>query len=179
MNMLGKSGTIWIVRGIASVIFGVLTLLRPGTSIAALVLLYGAYALVDGAFLLGFAFRQEGPKAHYVVSGLLSVAAGALTFMYPGLTAISLYLLIGAWAVSTGLAELALAFALRSEEVRVGGLVFAGLLSIACGVALFALPLAGVVAILSVVTVYAIFNGALLIAAGVRLHNIVRPLHAA
>lgn len=179
MNMSSKTGTIWIVRGIASVTFGVLTLLRPGASIAALVLLYGVYALVDGAFLLGFAFRHEGPKVHYVVSGILSVIAGALTFMYPGLTAISLYLLIGAWAVSTGLAELALAFALRHEEIRVGALVFAGLLSIACGVALLALPLAGVVAILSVVTAYAIVNGFLLIAAGVRLHNVIRPLHAA
>jgi uncharacterized membrane protein HdeD (DUF308 family) len=179
MNMLSKTGTIWIVRGIASVIFGVLTLLRPGASIAALVLLYGVYALVDGAFLLGFAFRHEGPKAHYVVSGILSVVAGAFTFLYPGLTAISLYLLIGGWAISSGLAELALAFGLRNEEIRVGGLVFAGFLSIACGVALFALPLAGVVAILSVVTAYAIVNGFLLVAAGVRLHEIVRPLHAA
>jgi uncharacterized membrane protein HdeD (DUF308 family) len=178
MNM-SKTGTIWIIRGIASVIFGVLTFLRPGASIAALVLLYGVYALVDGAFLLGFAFRQEGPKAHYVVSGVLSVLAGALTFLYPGLTAISLYLLIGAWAVSTGLAELGLAFALRGDDVHVGGLVFAGLLSIACGVALFALPLAGVIAVLGLVTVYAIVKGVLLIAAGVRLHNIVRPLHAA
>jgi len=178
MNMLARTGTIWIVRGIASVIFGVLTLLRPGASIAALVLLYGAYALVDGAFLLGFAFRREGPKAHYVVSGLLSVAAGALTFIYPGLTAISLYVLIGAWAVSSGVAELALAFTLRSEQVRVGGLVLAGFLSIASGVALFALPLAGIVAVLSLVTAYAIVNGVVLIAAGIRLHNVVGPLHA-
>src|SRR5690349_21264192 len=87
MNILAKAGTIWVIRGIASVVFGVLTLLRPGASIAALVLLYGAYALVDGAFLLGFAFRKIGPKGHYIVSGLLSVAAGALTFMFPGWTA--------------------------------------------------------------------------------------------
>jgi uncharacterized membrane protein HdeD (DUF308 family) len=60
-------------KGIASVIFGVLTLLRPGASLAALVLLHGVYALVDGAFLFGFAFRHEGPKAHYVMSGILSV----------------------------------------------------------------------------------------------------------
>jgi uncharacterized membrane protein HdeD (DUF308 family) len=169
----------WIVRGIASVVFGVLTLLRPGASIAALVLLYGAYALVDGALLLGFAVRYQGARAHYIFSALLSIAAGALTFMYPGLTAVSLYLLIGAWAITSGVAELALAVAMRHTEIRVGGLVFAGLLSIACGLALLALPVAGVVALLGLVTVYAIANGIFLVGAGVRMHHFVRALPAA
>jgi uncharacterized membrane protein HdeD (DUF308 family) len=177
MNFLAKTGTIWAVRGIASVIFGVLMLLRPGASIAALVLLYGAYAFVDGAFLLGYAFRQEGPKAHYVISGLLSVAAGAITFFFPGLTAVSLYLLIGAWAIATGATELAAAVALRGA-FGVGGIVLAGLLSIASGVALLALPLAGVVALVSLITAYAIANGIFLIGAGIWLHNLVREVPA-
>jgi len=178
MNILAKAGTIWVIRGIASVVFGVLTLLRPGASIAALVLLYGAYALVDGAFLLGFAFRKKGPKGHYIASGLLSVAAGALTFMFPGWTAISLYLLIGAWAIGTGLVELAIALAIRNGPVRVGGIVLAGVLSIACGVALLALPVAGVVALVSLIAAYAIANGLFLIGAGIRFHSFARPLHA-
>lgn len=178
MNVLAKAGTIWVIRGIASVVFGALTLLRPGASIAALVLLYGAYALLDGALLLGFAFRQEGSKAHYIVSGLLSVAAGVFTFMFPGLTAVSLYLLIGAWAIGTGLVELAIALAIRNGPFRIGGLVLAGVLSIACGVALLAQPAAGVVALVSFIAAYAIVNGLFLIGAGIRIHNFAQPLHA-
>jgi uncharacterized membrane protein HdeD (DUF308 family) len=177
MNFLAKTGTIWVVRGIASVIFGVLTLLRPGASIAALVLLYGAYAFVDGAFLLGYAFRQEGPKSHYVISGLLSVAAGAVTFFFPALTAVSLYILMGAWAIATGVTELAIAVALRGTS-RVGGIAFAGLVSIASGVALLALPLAGVVALVGLITAYAIANGIFLIGAGIWLQNFVREAPA-
>ena len=177
MNFLGKTGTIWAVRGIASLIFGVLMLLRPGASIAALVLLYGAYAFVDGAFLLGYAFRQEGPKAHYVISGLLSVAAGAITFFFPGLTAVSLYILIGAWAIATGVTELAIAVALRGT-FRVGGIVLSGLVSIACGAALLALPLAGVVALVSLIAAYAIANGIFLIGAGIRLHDLASEVPA-
>jgi uncharacterized membrane protein HdeD (DUF308 family) len=179
MNIIGKTGRIWIVRGVASVLFGVLTLLRPGTSLAALVLLYGAYALADGAFLLGFAARHEGPKAHYVISGLLSVAAGAFTFIYPAFTAIALYFLIGAWAIMTGAAVLALAFALRHSEVRAPGLAFAGVLSIVCGFALTALPAAGVVALFGLVTAYAIINGLFLIGAGIRMQHWAQPLPAA
>ncbi len=169
----------WIVRGIASVLFGLLTLMRPGASIAAIVLLFGIYALADGGLLLGFAFRYEGAKAPYVVRGLLSIAAGVLTFIFPGLTAISLYVLIGAWAIAAGAAELALAIVIRKEAPSVGGLVLAGILSIACGAALLALPLAGVLALLGLVAAYAIVNGAVLISAGIRIHNLVRPLSAA
>jgi len=179
MNIWSKTGTIWVLRGIASVIFGVLTLLRPGASIAALVLIYGAYALVDGAFLLGFAFRHDGPKAHYVVSGLLSLAAGGLTLLFPGLSAIALYLLIGAWAISTGAAELALALLMRASSLRVGALVLAGVLSVLCGIALLALPVAGVLALLSFVTAYAIVNGVFLISAGIRMRSSLHAAHVA
>src|SRR5579872_5737188 len=136
MDALARVWTMWIVRGIASIIFGVLTVMRPGASIAALVLLFGIYSLADGALLLGFAVRYIGAKTPYVVRGLLSIAAGVLTFVYPGLTALSLYILIGAWAVTAGAAELAIAFAIRKEASSVSGLVVAGLLSITCGVAL-------------------------------------------
>ena len=179
MNIFSKTGAIWILRGIASVIFGVLTLLRPGASIAALVLIYGAYALVDGAFLLGFAIRHDGPKAHYVISGLLSLVAGGLTLLFPGLSAVALYLLIGAWAVSTGAAELALAFFMRTSNMRVGALVFAGVLSVLCGVALLALPAAGVLALLSFITAYAIVNGVFLVGAGIRMRSFFQPAHVA
>ncbi|MBV9950243.1 MAG: DUF308 domain-containing protein, partial [Myxococcales bacterium] len=66
----------WIIRGIASVLFGVLTLVRPGASVAALVLLFGVYALCDGALLVGFGLRYAGRKAPYLVRGLVSVAVG-------------------------------------------------------------------------------------------------------
>ena len=177
MNALAKIERILFVRGMASIIFGALTVLSPSSSLAALVLLYGAYALVDGAVLFGFGFRTEESKWPYFLRGLVSVAAGVLTFVYPGLTAVSLYILIGCWAISSGAVELGIALALRNV-MRVGGLVFSALLSIACGVALLALPLAGVVALVSLIIAYAIVNGIALLVAGFRLHQLVRPMTA-
>ena len=178
MELLARSWGIWIVRGIASILFGILTLVWPGVSIAAIVLMFGVYALADGVLLLSFGLRLPDGKAPYVVRGLLSVAAGVLTFMYPGLTALSLYILIGAWALTAGVAELAIAVAIRKEAANVVGLVLAGLLSIACGVALLALPLAGVIALIGLVAVYATLNGIVLITAGVRIHNLYGSAHA-
>jgi uncharacterized membrane protein HdeD (DUF308 family) len=114
-----------------------------------------------------------------VVSGLLSLAAGAVTLLYPSLSAVVLYLLIGVWAVSTGVAELALAFFLRASSTRVGALVFAGVLSMLCGVALLALPAVGVLALLSFITAYAMINGVFLVFAGVRMRSVFQPAHAA
>lgn len=179
MNALARTWSVWIVRGIASVLFGVLTLLRPGASISAIVLLFGVYSLADGALLLGFAFRYQGRKAPYLIRGLLSIAAGSITFVFPGLTAISLYVLVGAWAISAGIAEIAIAIALRNEALNASGVFVAGALSLACGVALLALPMAGVIALLGLIAAYAIVNGVALISAGIRIHKLVGPLSAA
>lgn len=172
MNALSRTWSMWLVRGIASVLFGVLTIMRPGASIAAIVFIYGFYAVTDGALLLGFAFRHEGQRALYVVRGLLSVAAGLVAFVFPALTALSLYILIGAWALTAGAAELGIAIAARKQGASVGGLVTAGILSIACGVALLALPLAGALALVGLIATYAIINGVVLIVASVRIHQL-------
>ncbi len=178
MELLARSWGIWVVRGIASILFGVFTIVWPGASIAAIVLMFGVYALADGALLLSFGLRLRDRKAPYVVRGLVSVAAGVLTFVYPGLTALSLYILVGAWALTAGAAELAIAFAIRKEAANVVGLVFAGILSMACGVALLALPLAGMIALIGLIAAYAMLNGIVLITAGVRIHNLFGPADA-
>jgi uncharacterized membrane protein HdeD (DUF308 family) len=174
MNDVVGTWPMWIGRGIASVIFGVLTVMHPGASIGALVFIYGVYALVDGALLLGFAFRQKGGKGPYIGRGLVSIAAGLTAYFLPGPTALVFYFLIGAWAVTAGIAELAIAVALRKDGFRVVALVVAGVLSLLCGVALLALPVAGVIALVSVIAAYAVINGAALIAAGVRIRSLDR-----
>jgi uncharacterized membrane protein HdeD (DUF308 family) len=179
MDLLARSWGMWVLRGIASILFGVLTVVWPDASIAALVLIFGVYAFVDGAVLLGLGLLLEGRKAPYIVRGLLSIAAGVVTFVYPGLTALSLYVLVGVWALAAGAVELAIAIGIRRDGASVGGLVLTGVLSIACGIALLALPLAGAITLIGLIAAYAIVNGITLIAAGVRIHAIFGPLHPA
>src|SRR5690348_14860834 len=101
--MEGINDTMWnglsrnwgwiVVRGIAAVIFGVLAWVLPGITLAALVLLWGAYALADGIFALIAAFRirdRGKPFWALLVVGMLGIAAGILTFLWPGMTAIAL-----------------------------------------------------------------------------------------
>ena len=61
LHALAKSWWLVLLRGIAAIVFGVLAFVWPGLSLLSLVLFFGAYALVDGAFALIVALRETGP----------------------------------------------------------------------------------------------------------------------
>src|SRR3954464_3482575 len=105
-----------VVRGVAAVIFGVLALLYPPGAIAALVVLFGAYAIVDGIFNIVAAVRtpHRGQRWGWLLfEGIVSLLAGLVTLFWPGPTALALVLLIGSWSLVTGIAEIAAAIRLR------------------------------------------------------------------
>jgi uncharacterized membrane protein HdeD (DUF308 family) len=157
------------VRGLLAIAFGVLTLFAPRLAIAALVLFFGAWALVDGISALVMAFSGRHRSWQLLVMGLLGIAAGVLTFMRPDLTAVGLYALIAAWSIARGIVEIAFAVALRREIRGEGWLIVAGLFSILFGVLLIALPVAGVLAVLWLISFYALLFGGLLIGLALRM----------
>ena len=96
LHALAKSWWLLLLRGIAAIIFGILAFVWPGLTLVTLVLLYGAFALVDGVISLIAAFTGSAkpvPTWWLVVVGLLGIAAGIVTFAWPGITAILLMLL--------------------------------------------------------------------------------------
>jgi uncharacterized membrane protein HdeD (DUF308 family) len=160
-----------------AVLFGVAAFAWPGITLGALVLLYGAYALVDGAFAVAAAMigRTGGiPWWAMLAEGLIGIAIGAITFAWPGITALVLLYLISAWAVVTGVFEIVAAVRLRKEIRGEWLLALSGVLSIVFGLALVANPGAGALAVVWLIGAYAIFFGALLIALGVQLRGLSR-----
>ena len=162
------------VRGVAGVVFGAIALFWPPAAVVALVLLFGAYALVDGVFNLIAAFRapRSGrPWGWLAFSGIVGVIAGVVTFFRPGLTALALVLVIGWWAIITGIAQIIAAIRLRKHIQHEWLLGVSGLLSIALGVLLLARPGIGAITVAIWVGVYALLFGILLIALGFRLRK--------
>jgi len=109
----------WLLtlRGMIAVLFGLAALVWPGATLTALVLLFGAYALVDGllALIVSLLDRQESDHGWaLLLKGLAGIAIGVLTFLWPSVTAQALVYLIAAWAILTGAFEVVAAVDLRN-----------------------------------------------------------------
>lgn len=162
------------LRGLAAIIFGILAFAMPGVTLAVLVLLFGAYALVDGIFnIVAAVSGRSGQQSWWMVllEGLVSVAAGLVTFFMPGLTALTLVYVISAWAIITGVLEIVAAIRLRKEITNEWWLALSGVLSIVFGVLVAAFPGAGALALVFWIGAYAVVFGAMLVALGFRLRR--------
>ena len=173
MEALARNWWALVLRGIAGVIFGVLTFMFPAMTLNGLILLFGAYAIVDGVFNIVAAVigRTGQPWWHLVLEGVVSVAAGVIAFGWPGLTALALLWVIAGWAIVTGVLELIAAIRLRQHISNEWWLVLSGIASVVFGVLLFVAPVAGALAITLWIGAYAVLFGVLMIGLGVRLRR--------
>ena len=160
------------LRGLAAVIFGILAYVWPDITFTVLVLFFGAYALWDGVFALIGAFRTAGERRWMLVlEGLVGIAAGIVTFIWPGAATLAILTIMAAWAIITGIFEIIAAIRLREEIEGEWLMLFSGLLSVLFGIALAIWPAAGLVAVTWMIGAYAIIFGILLIGLGFRLRN--------
>jgi uncharacterized membrane protein HdeD (DUF308 family) len=145
-DLLARHWWVLALRGLAGVIFGVLTFLWPGITLFVLVVLFGAYALVNGIF--SFMLAAKAPKGYpnfgsLILAGIFGVLAGLITFFWPGITAFSLLIVIAAWAIVNGIMEIYYAIKLRKEIKGEWLLALAGILSVIFGALLLLNPFVG------------------------------------
>jgi uncharacterized membrane protein HdeD (DUF308 family) len=160
------------LRGLAAIVFGVLAFVWPGVTLAALVLLWGAYALVDGVLALIAAFRTEHDhRWGLLLEGIVGIGAGVATFLYPDITALVLLYIIAAWALITGVLELVAAVRLRKVIDNEWWLILGGIASILFAIVLLAAPGAGALAVIWLIATYAIVFGVLMLGLALRLHG--------
>lgn len=163
-----------VLRGAAAILFGVLAFIWPGISLLALVVLFGVYAIVNGAISLTLSVRGPAGEPRWgsmVFEGIASIVAGVLAIVWPGLTAVVLLLLIAVWAIVTGIAQIVEAIRLRKQIKNEWLLALMGALSVAFGVLLFIAPSAGALAVVIWIGAYAVVFGVLEIALGLRLRG--------
>jgi uncharacterized membrane protein HdeD (DUF308 family) len=162
------------LRGVLAILFGLAALLRPGIALEALILLFGAYALVDGVFSIVGVFggaRGGMPRWLLLLEGIAGIVAGIVAFFLPVLTAFALYFLIIAWALVTGVAEISTAIRLRREIEGEWAMILSGALSILFAVVLLASGAIGIFTLVWVIGVYAVVFGVLLLIAAFRVRG--------
>ena len=123
MNMLlARNWWALLIRGVLAVVFGLIAFMNPGITLAALVLLFGAYSLVDGVFSIVAGLRAAQRHERwwpFALEGLLSIVVGIIVFLMPAAAAFALLMLASAWSIVTGLFRIAAAIRLRAS--RPGG----------------------------------------------------------
>jgi uncharacterized membrane protein HdeD (DUF308 family) len=177
MILLAKNWWSLVIRGIVAILLGVITFVWPGITLGALVLLFGAYALIDGVVSLAGAVRAAQAHERWgalLFEGVAGIAVAAITVAWPGITALTLVYLIAAWALVTGVLEIIAAIRLRQYIEGEWLLGLSGAASLVLGIVMMALPVAGALAIAFWIGAYAFVFGVLLIALGLRLRSWTR-----
>jgi uncharacterized membrane protein HdeD (DUF308 family) len=166
------------LRGIAALIFGFFALRRPGAVLLGLVLVFGAYALVDGILTLISAAKEnvEYGRGWLVLEGLVDIFIGLATFVWPGITVLVLTYLIAAWAIVRGTFELVGAIRLRRYIRHEWLYIVGGVISILLGVAIFGRPLLGALAITWMLGIYGLLFGAVLLGLSFDLRRVERAV---
>jgi len=161
------------LRGVLAILFAIIAFAWPASAAAALILIFGAYALVDGVFALIAALRaarHHGRSGGLLLEGILNLLIGIAIFVSPGSALVAIIYLIALWAIITGVALIAVGMSL----IRMAGewlLVLCGVISVLLGIILFVQPAAGVVALSWWLGIYALLFGIALISAAFRLRH--------
>ncbi len=170
------------LRGLFAILFGLAAFAWPGITLGVLVLLYGAYALADGAFAVAAAVVGGTPGLPWwamLAEGLFGIGVGVVTFLWPGITLFALLGLIAAWAIVTGVFEIVAAIRLRREIEGEWALGLGGVLSVLFGLGLVVAPGVWTLAVIWLIGAYAIAFGTLLLALAFRLRGRSRSIRVA
>lgn len=176
-----------MLRGAIAIAFGVLAVLWPGLTLLALVGLFAAYALLGGVVSIATAFRMRGTEPKWwlpLLLGVISVVAGVYAILAPEVTVLVLVLLMAVNAILTGALDIAMAVRMRHAVRGHWVLLLAGALAILFGALVIAAPDAGALAVVGLISFYAILTGVMLFGLGWRMqraarHQPLRPAAAA
>jgi uncharacterized membrane protein HdeD (DUF308 family) len=164
----------WAVglRGLFGIAFGLICLLVPQAAILALILLFSAYMLVDGVFAIasGIKAARNGQRwGLLILEGVVDIAAGAIAFLWPAITAVAFVILIAVWAIVSGALMLGAALTLKLDHGR-WWLALGAIASVIFGIVLLVAPVVGAVVLTWWLGAYAIVFGGFLLVLAFKLH---------
>jgi uncharacterized membrane protein HdeD (DUF308 family) len=151
-----------VARGLLAILFGFLVWVWPGLTLLVFTFMFGIFAIAGGIFALLSAVRAAEQNERWwmlALAGVVGIIVGALTFVWPGRTAIIVLYLIAAWAIVTGILEIAAAFRTRQAATSEWLLILGGVLSIIFGALLLAFPGVGLLSLLWLVGLWAVVYG--------------------
>ena len=180
LNALSRNWWTMVLRGLLAFGVGILAWSRPEIFWASLVLVFAIYAVVDGLFAIGAAIKGETrDRVLHLLEGVLGIVVGLIVVLFPDQAGAAIVLVIGLWAVATGIVEIVSAIRLRQEIADEWLLGFGGVLSVILGGILIGRPQFGQVATTYVLGTYGLLFGIVLFVLGLRLRRLKPESRAA
>src|SRR6516162_4139967 len=178
--MFKSLSTSLIARGILALAVGVIALAWPSVTVLALVILFAIYAFMASGLQAARAFssRKAGPVFGHLLLGLIDLAAGVVALVWPAPTAYVLVIVVAAWALVGGLAEVFAGFGGGETAGTRAMFILAGLVSVAFGVLLFARPGVGAVTLALLFGLYSMIYGLSQITAGVQVRQVGKSVRS-
>jgi len=171
----------WIFRGVIAILFGIAIFVRPVMSTGVLILLFGAFAFAGGVLALITGVSTIGENKYWwamIAEGFIGLAVAFITFVWPGITALALVLIIGIWAIVSGVLAILGAFSKEVETSNKALQILGGVLSIILGLILLSTPGIGLLTIVWVLGIYGIIYGISQIAHGFQLNRLEHLIHS-
>ena len=171
---LARNWWLLALRGVAGILFGIVAFVWPDATLAALILVFGAYVFVDGIFAVVAGIRMRRQLSLWwlmLLEGVAGIILGLLTFRSPDTTALVLVTFIAAWSIVTGIFEIATALRMRTLIANEWLLILSGAVSIIFGILLIAQPGAGEIALVWLLGAYALLFGILTLMLAFRLRG--------
>jgi uncharacterized membrane protein HdeD (DUF308 family) len=166
------------LRAGAAIILGIIAFALPAVTLAAIVLLFGFYAVIDGVLALIAAFREIRNHGHWgvmLLEGVIGIAAGVIALLWPGIGALALTLIVAAWALATGVLEIIMAVRLRRVIKGEWLLIIGGVLSIALAIVIAIYPGVGALALVWWMGAYALVYGVIMLTLAIRIRHLAVP----
>lgn len=169
MRQLHKQSNTIMIRGVISVLFGLIAIFAPAIGLEILLLLFGAYAFADG--ILAIVVGLRSPSLLLFVEGVVGMSVGLFILFMMQQAIMVFILVIGIWAILTGILEIIAAYELRKHIADDVWMLFVGIASIIFGILVFLNPLTSALAITFVFGVYALMFGIFLLGLGQSIRN--------
>jgi uncharacterized membrane protein HdeD (DUF308 family) len=159
-----------LLRALAAIVFGVLTLVWPRLSAQAMAALFGAYAIFDGLAVFLIAAHATRRRLWLTLGATVSLVAGLLALTQPRIFALLLVRVLGGWLILRGVAEVisappinrAATAASKTGKRRRWAVLLNGGMSVLFGLSLIAAPRIGALGFLWALGAWAVLHGVLM-----------------
>ena len=169
---LAKNWWLLALKGVFAIIFGILILAWPGLTIEVLVIIYGVFALVGGILSMIIGLFTIGKYSNWWVmflEGVLGFIVGGIVLKWPAISLLLLVVIIGLWAIISGIIQIITAIFVRQEIKNEWLMGLSGLISLLFGLVILSWPISSIIVVSWLIGFYALLLGIFLIVFGFQI----------